>query len=171
MRPTSSSSAQTSVGGTRLRECLDQGSGSIRSGWLWLGLRKVQKPQSPWRFLWCVPRKSGGSSASFLSLFLLGFTHGRGPHPHGWCLCTFGGLLQANNWSLHSQTEWLSIAWFSAWIKLLRLLAFFRNPHFQEILTNLLVSYPYPSPHRRINRWNESTKTEFETKNLNFSEN
>jgi hypothetical protein len=31
-----------------------------------------------------VPKKSGGSSASFLSLFLLGFAHGRGPHPHGW---------------------------------------------------------------------------------------
>jgi hypothetical protein len=33
----------------------------------------------------------------FLSLLLLGFTHGSGPHPHGWCLCTFGGLLQANH--------------------------------------------------------------------------
>jgi hypothetical protein len=32
----------------------------------------------------------------FLSLFLIGFTHGRGLHPHGWCLNTFGGLLQAN---------------------------------------------------------------------------
>jgi len=92
MRPTSSSLVRTSAGGTRLREYLAQGCGRIRSGWSWLGLWKVLRPISPWRFWWCVPRKSESSSASFLSLLLLGFPHGNGPHLHGWCLCTFGGL-------------------------------------------------------------------------------